>query len=162
MRGICSGLAVLIAAASFPALAAENIISFQNETCVQIQLEAEGNDACFGYQGCRLDIAPNQSTQVKLREGVRPKWAQVTVAGVCQEKAIRLAGQCAVDLERAFRGKGYLSGSSSTPSADTGPIFEAVTGPIGSDVAHATVVLSLGICEAGDEGDLCEVRCDIK
>ncbi|MEQ9146508.1 MAG: hypothetical protein RLO08_19320 [Parvibaculaceae bacterium] len=155
VAGLCAGLMV-----SSGALASGNLISFQNDTCVSIQLQAEGNDSCFGYGGCSLSIAPYDTKQVRLREGVRPKWAQVTVTGTCEEKNIVLEGQCAVDLEEIFRESGYRrDGAPRDPVLGGKPIFEEITGPYDPGVSHASVHLGIGLCEEVDGKDQCDVRC---
>jgi len=144
------------------ALADGNVIAFKNESCVAIHLEAEGNDACFGYGGCQVQIAPHQTKHVQLRKGVRPKWAQISVTGSCEEKKLTLAGQCAVDLEHAFRESGYLPGPQPGEGAmERSPAFEEIVGPFDRGVSFATVRLSVGLCEEEDGHDRCEVRCEV-
>ncbi|AWZ01001.1 hypothetical protein RHODOSMS8_01465 [Rhodobiaceae bacterium] len=155
---IAAGLVVL----AVPVMAEGNVIAFKNDSCVAIHLEAEGNDACFGYGGCQIQVAPYQTKHVELRSGVRPKWAQITVTGSCEEKQITLVGQCAVDLEQVFRGSGYVPGRA--PGEGAGgltPAFEEVVGPFDPGVSFATVRLSVGVCEEIDGHDRCDVRCDV-
>lgn len=155
---IAAGLVVL----AVPVMAEGNVIAFKNDSCVAIHLEAEGNDACFGYGGCQIQVAPYQTKHVELRSGVRPKWAQITVTGSCEEKQITLVGQCAVDLEQVFRGSGYVPGRA--PGEGAGgltPAFEEVVGPFDPGVSFATVRLSVGVCEEIDGHDHCDVRCDV-
>ncbi len=146
-----------------PALAEGNVIAFKNDSCVAVHLEAEGNDSCFGYGGCQIQIAPHQTKHVELRPGVRPKWAQINVTGSCEAEQLTLAGQCAVDLEHVFRGSGYSSGRLPGEGAgDLTPAFEEVVGPFDPGVSFATVRLSVGICEEVDGYDHCDVRCDVR
>ncbi|MCR9243046.1 MAG: hypothetical protein NXH87_16825 [Rhodobiaceae bacterium] len=155
---IAAGLVVL----AVPVMAEGNVIAFKNDSCVAIHLEAEGNDSCFGYGGCQIQVAPYQTKHVELRSGVRPKWAQITVTGSCEEKQITLVGQCAVDLEQVFRGSGYVPGRA--PGEGAGgltPAFEEVVGPFDPGVSFATVRLSVGVCEEIDGHDRCDVRCDV-
>ncbi|MCE8000021.1 MAG: hypothetical protein HEP70_14280 [Rhodobiaceae bacterium] len=155
-------LAAGIAALAGPVLAAGNVIAFKNDSCVAIHLEAEGNDSCFGYGGCQVQVAPYQTKHVELRPGVRPKWAQINVTGSCAEKQLTLAGQCAVDLEQVFRGSGYVSGARPGESpSDLSPAFEEIVGPFDPGVSFATVRLSVGICEDVDGQDRCDVRCEV-
>jgi len=145
-----------------PVMAEGNVIAFKNDSCVAIHLEAEGNDACFGYGGCQVQVAPYQTKHVELRPGVRPKWAQINVTGSCEEKQLTLVGQCAVDLEQVFRGSGYVPGRA--PGEGAGgltPAFEEVVGPFDPGVSFATVRLSVGLCEEIDGHDRCDVRCDV-
>jgi len=149
-----------VAALTNSAQAAGNVIAFQNDSCVSVHLEAEGNNACFGYGGCSLDIAPHESKQVSLRPGVRPKWAQITVSGTCETQKIEMAGQCAVDLEDVFRESGYMRNAPvNRDLRDENPIFEEITGPFDAGVAFATVRLNVGVCEVVDGVDHCDVRC---
>ncbi|HBM88569.1 MAG: hypothetical protein P1U69_05630 [Parvibaculaceae bacterium] len=145
-----------------PVMAAGNVIAFKNDSCVAIHLEAEGNDACFGYGGCQIQVAPYQTKHVELRPGVRPKWAQINVTGSCEEKQLTLVGQCAVDLEQVFRGSGYMPGRAlGEGTGDLTPAFEEVVGPFDPGVSFATVRLSVGLCEEMDGHDRCDVRCDV-
>lgn len=155
-------LAAGIVALAGPAWAEGNVIAFKNDSCVAIHLEAEGNDSCFGYGGCQVQVAPYQTKHVELRPGVRPKWAQINVTGSCEEKQLTLAGQCAVDLERVFRGSGYVSGRRPGEDLDDlAPAFEEIVGPVDPGVSFATVRLRVGICEEVDGQDHCDVRCEV-
>jgi hypothetical protein len=154
-------IAVLFLSASV-AVAETNVIAFKNNSCVAIHLEAEGNDACFGYGGCQVQIAPYQTKHVQLRDGVRPKWAQINVTGSCEEKQITLVGQCAVDLEHVFRASGYLPGpQAGEREIDRSPAFEEIVGPFDRGVSFATIRLNVGVCEEEDGHDRCDVRCDV-
>lgn len=155
-------LAAGIAALAGPVWADGNVIAFKNDSCVAIHLEAEGNDSCFGYGGCQVQVAPYQTKHVELRPGVRPKWAQINVTGSCEEKQLTLAGQCAVDLEQVFRSSGYVSGRRPGEGPDDlSPAFEEIVGPFDPGVSFATVRLSVGICEEVDGQDHCDVRCEV-
>ncbi len=155
-------IAVGLLALASPAMAEGNVIAFKNDSCVAIHLEAEGNDACFGYGGCQVQVAPYQTKHVQLREGVRPKWARINVTGSCEEKQLTLAGQCAVDLEHVFRSSGYRPGALPGEGAiERTPAFEEIIGPFDPGISFATVRLSVGVCEEVDGHDRCEVRCDV-
>jgi hypothetical protein len=162
IKKVTLAVLVFLFGANAAASAAGNVISFQNDTCVAVHLEAEGNNACFGYGGCSLDIAPHGSKQVSLRPGVRPKWAQITVSGSCETQKLSMNGQCAVDLEQVFRESGYLRDSAPGESLrDAQPIFEEITGPFDQGVSFATVKLNVGLCELVDGVDHCDVRCSV-
>ncbi len=159
--GIVAWFALIIVSMG-GALADNNVIAFKNSSCVAIHLEAEGNDACFGYGGCQIQIAPYQTKHVQLREGVRPKWAQINVTGSCEEKQLVLAGHCAIDLEHVFRERGYLSGPQPVGrEMERSPAFEEIVGPLDRGVSFATIRLSVGLCEEEDGHDRCDVRCDV-
>jgi len=146
-----------------------NAIAFENRTCGDIQLEATGNNACFGYGGCSLDIPKRGTERVRLRAGVQPRWAQVRVNGQCDAPAPTvIKGECAVDLSDLFRAPGGVR----TPRPDEAmptdglardPFFERLTGPLDPGLTFAHVSIDLGMCETGEDGkDLCGVQCNVR
>lgn len=159
---------VLMLVSSAPARASEFAIAFKNRTCGEILLSATGNDSCFGAGGCELSIPRNGTERVALREGVRPRWARVTIKGTCEEEPpVVIEGSCAIDLSRLFRPGGYHP---THPGRGTGeikpgemaapPIFEQITGPFDPGVAFASVDIGLGICEDMADGrQHCAVAC---
>jgi hypothetical protein len=166
-------VAAVLASARTHAYAAEgsaNVISFKNRTCGELTLTATGNDACFGFGGCALTIPAGETKRYGLREGVRPEWAIVKVAGHCPveegaELKTELKGECAIDLTRAFKGTNYRPGIDTPlpamPGSPVKPQFEELPGLPAPGAKTASIVLDTGICEVVDGKEICEVSCDV-
>ena len=163
----CAALIVATIGFAEPVGAAEFAIAFENRTCGEISLSATGNESCFGYGGCKLTIPDGKAERAALREGVRPRWAKIDVAGQCDEPRTSINGSCGVDLAEVLGPAGYepkLRGPGTSEPGPTNvapsPLFEPVEGPLDHSTSFATIVVDLGICDvAGDGSQQCDVSC---